>query len=225
MGATAGWAIHVPVHRVPNSCPPGHGAMLLTSYLCPPLSGAGHSFQIHLTLWSPFCLLEKLNWSPSALTVIKAQLMIRAVWSTALLSVSCCPTAGSISSPSGAMVAAFLSINKSKRGRAVEKQELCRVVKGDKAKANGLKQERKTIQDEKIRTARCAKKHPREPLHWWFLLWEDQGAKGEEAVACYNTLWLEVQKINIPAPGILITTEKLRVAQLWVRQTLPRSLP
>lgn len=64
------------------------------------------------------------------------------------------------------MVAAFLSINKSKLGRAVERQELFRAVKGDKAKANGLKQERQTIQDEKILAARSAEKHPRELLHW-----------------------------------------------------------
>lgn len=39
----------------------------------------------------------------------------------------------------------------------MERQELCRAGKGDKAKANGPKRERKTIQDEKILTTRSAK--------------------------------------------------------------------
>lgn len=65
----------------------------------------------------------------------------------------------------------------------MERQELCRAVKGDKAKANGLKQERKTIQDEKILAARSARKHPQELLEWLFLLWEDGGKEGEDAKA------------------------------------------
>lgn len=63
----------------------------------------------------------------------------------------------------------------------MERQELCRAVKGDKAKANGLKQERKTIQDEKILTARSVRKHPQELLEWLFLLWEE-GRKAEKRV-------------------------------------------
>jgi len=39
----------------------------------------------------------------------------------------------------------------------MERQELFRAVKGDKAEANGLKQERQTIWDEKIPAARSAK--------------------------------------------------------------------
>lgn len=89
-----------------------------------------------------FCLLEKLNWKLSALTVSKAQLIARATRQP-LLFAGCCPTSGSARSPSGATEAASLSINKSELGRAMERQELCRAVKGGKAKANGLKQERK----------------------------------------------------------------------------------
>lgn len=129
-----------------------------------------------------FCLLKKLNWRPSALTDSKAQLMARATRQP-LLFAGCCPTSGSAGSPAGATAAASLSINKSELGRAMERQELCRAVKGDKAKANGLKQERKTIQDEKILTARSVRKHPQELLEWLFLLWEDQGKEGEEATA------------------------------------------
>lgn len=146
----------------------------------------------------------------------------RTVWSTAFLFVGCCPTAGSTSSPSGAMVAASLSIKKSKPGRATERQELCKAVKGDEAKANGLKRERKTIQDVKILTVSSAKKHPREPLHWWFLLWEDQGEEGEEVMAYMNTLCFPVQEINRLAPGLPITTERLWVAPQRVRKS---SLP
>lgn len=65
----------------------------------------------------------------------------------------------------------------------MERQELCRAVKGDMAKANGLKRERKTIRDEKILTTRSARKHPQELLEWLFLLWEDQGKEGEVAKA------------------------------------------
>lgn len=137
-------------YLAPGKCPLG------TVPCCPPRTsallslGQGMAFKSTSELWSPFCLLGKLNWTQSALTVSKAQLMARAtraVRSTALLFAGCCPTAGSTSGPSGATVAAFLSINKSKLGRAMERQELCRAVKGEKAKANGLKRERKTVQD------------------------------------------------------------------------------
>lgn len=93
-----------------------------------------------------FCLLDKLNWRLTALPVSKAQLMAKTTRQP-LLFAGCCPTSGSARSPSSATEAASLSINKSEPDRATERQELCRAVKGDKAKANGLKQERKTIQD------------------------------------------------------------------------------
>lgn len=213
------------MHRVPSSwkVPPQHGVTLSTSHLCPPLSGAWHGFQIHLIAVEPFLPIRKAKLGAKCPDCQQSTADSKSHQGSLKRSTSLCgllPHRRLTSSPSGgwAVVAAFLSINKSKPGRAMEKQELCRAVKGDKAKANGLKRERKAIQDEKILTARSTKKHPQELLHWWFVLWEDQGEEGGKAMNTYmNTLWLQVQEINRPAPGILITTERLRVAPLWVR--------
>lgn len=171
------------VPRVPSSgkelplvlcCPPCTSALLSLG------QGIAFKFTSQLCSCGAFCLLEKPNWRLSALSVSKAQLMARATRQP-LLFAGCCPTSGSAGSPSGATEAASLSINKSELGRAMERQELFRAVKGDMAKANGLKRERKTIQDEKILTTRFARKHPQEHLEWLFLLWEDQGKEGEVA--------------------------------------------
>lgn len=182
-----------------------------TSDLCPPFSGAGYSFQTHLLAVEQFSLIRKAKLDAKCPDCQQSTADGRSHRASLKHSAPLCsllPHRRLTSSPSGgwAMVAAFLSINKSKLRRAVERQELFRAVKGDKAKANGLKQERQTIQDEKILAARSAEKHPRELLHWWVLLWEGQGEERGESMACVNTLWFRVQEINSLRPGILITT-------------------
>ena len=162
--------------------PPGHGATFPASHLCPPLPGSGHSFQIQLIAMEPFLPDRKAELDAECPNCQQSAADGKGhpgQPEAQHFSLQAAAHRRFGSSPLGpwAVVAASLPISKSKLGRAMERQEYCRAVKGNKVKANGLEQVRKTIHDEKIPTARSAQKHPLELLHWRFVLWEHRGRK------------------------------------------------